>query len=141
VSTSEDGTGCLLVHDITKKEITSPYKITTHTAGVTSVSIHPINTIGLFSSRDGSVSVHDLFEGKLLLHYPLEDRVPITYINTFFCHSLELLKFILMVKSLFLLATTVRSEFGVLLTTKLRELCKLTRYLIKDLHSKTLGCH
>jgi hypothetical protein len=78
VTGSEDGTGHLLVHDLVKKEIASPYKITGHTAGITSTSVHPVSTIGLFSSRDGSISVHDFSEGRLLLTHQLEDNVPIT---------------------------------------------------------------
>jgi len=60
ISSSEDGWGYGFIHNYDDGQVKEFYKYGNHKAGLTGCAVHPINYLGIFSSRDGSFSCHDL---------------------------------------------------------------------------------
>lgn len=64
ISASEDCIGYSFVHNNETGELTVSYKYDGHTDALTGCLVHPINYLGIFGSRDGSFSCHDLAQVK-----------------------------------------------------------------------------
>jgi len=78
ISASEDGIGYGFTYQNETGQVSEYYKYDGHKGALTGCAVHPISYLGIFASRDGSFSCHDLAEGKFLCKIALENNTPIT---------------------------------------------------------------
>jgi len=62
ISASEDGIGYGFTYQNETGQVTEFYKYDGHKGALTGCAVHPISYLGIFASRDGSFSCHDLAE-------------------------------------------------------------------------------
>lgn len=76
ITCSSDGSANLweITSDYTTKSL---YTITGHTKSISACSVHPYNDYSLFFSKDGTWSLHNLPEKKLIQTLEVKDRIPI----------------------------------------------------------------
>lgn len=62
----EDGAGSLLANDLETGELAVSYRINVHKDALVGCAVHPLSYVGLFCSKDGSFSFHDLAQVNIL---------------------------------------------------------------------------
>ena len=62
ISSSEDGIGYGFTYQNETGQVTEFYKYDGHKGALTACAVHPISYLGIFVSKDGSFSCHDLAE-------------------------------------------------------------------------------
>lgn len=62
---SEDGIGQLASFNLESGEASEAYSVNIHQDALVGCALHPLNTLGIFASRDGSFSYHDLSQVQL----------------------------------------------------------------------------
>jgi len=72
LTSSEDGIGRLISYNTESGESSETYSVSIHQDALVGCALHPLNTLGLFASRDGSFSYHDLAQGKCLSYVGLD---------------------------------------------------------------------
>jgi len=73
ITCSEDAESHLIRFNLDSKEFTQAYVANQHSKAITSCAVHPIRSLYIIGSQDGSFSYHDSAQGKFLAKVSLSE--------------------------------------------------------------------